>query len=343
MVRLALSYSSAVSSDLQLLAEGLPAGVLVAAGDRVGEDATGRRDRSRRSGRASAARPAVAGRCSRSIGLSVRMAARCRGPWPSRRWRWRVVSCGAFHGVVSFSALPAPQPGPDGTDDESAPGRSEPASGPVKRAMGWGPLFPLDRSGGRITVPSSMAPGGGGGGADAAGEATGWAGVASGEKVTAAGRSGRRDWPGRGGCRLRGRRVSADEAIAASRESGVRLVRSSDSGGKRAWRSSIASSRASLAIWAGSRSGLARRNSVYPVLVAGFQGGWRSRSSVASSVRSPAAAGAGPGTDPGAVPGRSSCNASRFSPGRGVAASRGPSVPPVPGKPRQERGGACHG
>ena len=41
MVRLALSYSSGVSSDLQLLAEGLPAGVLVAAGDRVGKEREG--------------------------------------------------------------------------------------------------------------------------------------------------------------------------------------------------------------------------------------------------------------------------------------------------------------
>ena len=45
----------------QLVAEGLPAGVLVAAGDRVGEDRQGDRPRSRRSGRASAAPPAVAG------------------------------------------------------------------------------------------------------------------------------------------------------------------------------------------------------------------------------------------------------------------------------------------
>ena len=37
MVRLALSYSSGVSSALQFLAECLPAGILVAAGDRVGK------------------------------------------------------------------------------------------------------------------------------------------------------------------------------------------------------------------------------------------------------------------------------------------------------------------
>ena len=43
MVRLALSYSAGVSSDLQLLAQGLPAGILVAAGDRIGEDREGDR------------------------------------------------------------------------------------------------------------------------------------------------------------------------------------------------------------------------------------------------------------------------------------------------------------
>ena len=37
MVRLALSYSCERKQRLQLLAEGLPAGILVAAGDRVGE------------------------------------------------------------------------------------------------------------------------------------------------------------------------------------------------------------------------------------------------------------------------------------------------------------------
>ena len=41
MVRLALSYSSGVSSMLQLLAQGLPGGVLVAAGHRVGKDREG--------------------------------------------------------------------------------------------------------------------------------------------------------------------------------------------------------------------------------------------------------------------------------------------------------------
>ena len=43
MVRLALSYSSGVSSVFQFLAEGLPAGILVAAGDRIGEDRQGDR------------------------------------------------------------------------------------------------------------------------------------------------------------------------------------------------------------------------------------------------------------------------------------------------------------
>ena len=43
MVRLALSYSSGVSSDLQFLADGLPAGILVAAGDRIGENRQGDR------------------------------------------------------------------------------------------------------------------------------------------------------------------------------------------------------------------------------------------------------------------------------------------------------------
>ena len=43
MVRLALSYSCGRQQRLQLLAEGLPAGILVAAGDRVGEDRQGDR------------------------------------------------------------------------------------------------------------------------------------------------------------------------------------------------------------------------------------------------------------------------------------------------------------
>ena len=43
MVRLALSYSAGRKQRFQLLAEGLPAGILVAAGDRIGENRQGDR------------------------------------------------------------------------------------------------------------------------------------------------------------------------------------------------------------------------------------------------------------------------------------------------------------
>ena len=86
-----LSYSSGVSRVFSSSPRVLPGCVLVAAGDRIGEDRGGQRRRSRRSGRAPASPPAwrAAGPARCSSGCGWRRG--CRGLLPSRRWRWRAA------------------------------------------------------------------------------------------------------------------------------------------------------------------------------------------------------------------------------------------------------------
>ena len=108
MVRLALSYSSGDSSDLQFVAEGLPAGILVAAGDRVGKDRQGDRPEAAEAGEGlpllRRGGPAV--RC--SIGFSVRMAARMSRALAFSPLAMSATVMGAVRAMLSIAWSPSP-------------------------------------------------------------------------------------------------------------------------------------------------------------------------------------------------------------------------------------------
>ena len=106
-----------------------------------------------------------------------------------------------FHDVVSFAGCFRPRLWGRMARRQISPrpGRRAAWSVPVKGAMGWGPLFPLDRPAGLITVPLPEGPGGAGlrgGRPRGEEETTGASPLPAGGRVEAGVRNGRSDWSG---------------------------------------------------------------------------------------------------------------------------------------------------
>ena len=186
MVRLALSYSSGAKQRFQFLAQGLPACILVTAGERIGENRQGDRPETgetaerllllRRGGafffldllQGADGGDDVAGLRLFTAGDDRHLRLTGQYRLTNRdQWRWHVelqAELGAHHGEVSFSWLPAPPSGPDGAAGDSAPSRGSARAATVP-AETWGrpsggTEFPLARPGGLSTAPSLKAPGG---------------------------------------------------------------------------------------------------------------------------------------------------------------------------------------